>query len=99
MQVNLSPFSKEVSSIPLSKLQKHGEFRHTPQGQKLQKQRSEEFGNTLSFLPHEIPLAARAFESSMAKFEAKHRNESIKAYGNAIVPQVVYQIFKAINEL
>ena len=26
------------------------------------------------------------------------RNESIKAYGNAIVPQVAYQIFKAINE-
>jgi DNA (cytosine-5)-methyltransferase 1 len=29
---------------------------------------------------------------------SKHRNESIKAYGNAIVPQVAYQIFKAINE-
>jgi DNA (cytosine-5)-methyltransferase 1 len=28
----------------------------------------------------------------------KWRNESIKAMGNAIVPQVVYQIFKAINE-
>lgn len=28
----------------------------------------------------------------------KTRNESIKAYGNAIVPQVAYQIFKAINE-
>jgi DNA (cytosine-5)-methyltransferase 1 len=28
----------------------------------------------------------------------KHRNESIKAYGNAIVPQVAYQIFKAIRE-
>jgi len=27
----------------------------------------------------------------------KWRNESIKAYGNAIVPQVAYQIFKAIN--
>jgi DNA (cytosine-5)-methyltransferase 1 len=27
----------------------------------------------------------------------KWRNESIKAYGNAIVPQVVYQIFKAIS--
>jgi DNA (cytosine-5)-methyltransferase 1 len=27
----------------------------------------------------------------------KHRNESIKAYGNAVVPQVVYQIFQAIN--
>ncbi len=28
----------------------------------------------------------------------KWRNESIKAYGNAIVPQVALQIFKAINE-
>lgn len=28
----------------------------------------------------------------------KWRNESIKAYGNAIVPQVVYEIFKAIEE-
>jgi DNA (cytosine-5)-methyltransferase 1 len=28
----------------------------------------------------------------------KWRNESIKAAGNAIVPQVVFQIFKAINE-
>jgi len=27
----------------------------------------------------------------------KWRNESIKAYGNAIVPQVAYQIFKAIE--
>jgi DNA (cytosine-5)-methyltransferase 1 len=29
---------------------------------------------------------------------SKWRNESIKAGGNAIVPQVVYQIFKAINQ-
>ena len=29
---------------------------------------------------------------------SKWRNESIKAYGNAIVPQVAFQIFKAINE-
>jgi DNA (cytosine-5)-methyltransferase 1 len=28
----------------------------------------------------------------------KWRNESIKAAGNAVVPQVVYQIFKAIEE-
>jgi len=28
---------------------------------------------------------------------SKWRNESIKAYGNAIVPQVVYEIFKAIQ--
>jgi DNA (cytosine-5)-methyltransferase 1 len=29
---------------------------------------------------------------------SKWRNECIKAYGNAIVPQVVYQIFKAIEQ-
>jgi len=30
---------------------------------------------------------------------SKWRNESIKAYGNAVVPQVVYQIFRAIAEI
>jgi DNA (cytosine-5)-methyltransferase 1 len=29
---------------------------------------------------------------------SKWRRESIKGYGNAIVPQVVYQIFKSIQE-
>ena len=29
---------------------------------------------------------------------SKHRNESIKGYGNAVVPQVVLQIFKAIEQ-
>lgn len=29
---------------------------------------------------------------------SKWRNESIKGYGNAVVPQVVYQIFKAIEK-
>lgn len=29
---------------------------------------------------------------------SKWRNESIKAYGNAIVPQVAYQVFKAIEQ-
>lgn len=28
----------------------------------------------------------------------KHRNESIKGYGNAIVPQVAFEIFKAIEQ-
>lgn len=30
---------------------------------------------------------------------SKWRNESIKAYGNAIVPQVAYEIFKTINKI
>jgi DNA (cytosine-5)-methyltransferase 1 len=30
---------------------------------------------------------------------SKWRNESIKAAGNAVVPQVVFQIFKAIEQM
>lgn len=97
-QDNLSPFSKELSKPVMQHLSKYGEFRRSPQGQKLEKQRTEQFGNTLSFLPHEVALAARRFETAVAKFDAWHRNESIKAYGNAIVPQVAHQIFKAIEE-
>jgi DNA (cytosine-5)-methyltransferase 1 len=29
----------------------------------------------------------------------KWRQEALKAYGNAIVPQVVYEIFQAIEEV
>jgi DNA (cytosine-5)-methyltransferase 1 len=29
----------------------------------------------------------------------KWRSESLKAYGNAIVPQVMYQIMKVINDI
>ena len=35
---------------------------------------------------------------SHAKTFPKWRNESIKGYGNAVVPQVVYQIFQAIED-
>ena len=94
----LSPFSEKVSEPILQHLSKHTEFRSSPQGQELAKQRTEQFANTLSFLPHEVALAARRFEIQLAKFQSWHRNESIKAGGNAIVPQVAYQIFKAIQE-
>lgn len=51
--------------------------------------------------PTESPICSRNDGLSL-KLDGitfpKWRNESIKAYGNAIVPQVVYNIFKAINE-
>lgn len=97
-QIELSPFSEDFSKIILQHLRKYREFRYSPQGQELQKQRLDQLGNSLSFLPHEAALAARRFEAAIAKFENWHRTESIKAYGNAIVPQVAFQIFKAIKE-
>jgi len=97
-QIDLSPFSEEFSKGILQHLRKYKEFRRSPQGRELEKQRDKEFGNTLSFLPHEVALAARRFQSEITKFENWHTNESIKAYGNAIVPQVAFQIFQAINK-
>ena len=97
-QSELSPFSEKFCEGILQYLSKYGEFRCSPQGQELEKQRIIKFGNTLSFLPHEVALAARRFEAAIEKFESWHRQESIKAGGNAVVPQVVYQIFKTIEQ-
>jgi hypothetical protein len=96
-QGELSPFCQEFSEPIMQHLWKYKQFRCSPQGQELEKQRSKEFGDSLSFLPHEVALASRRFETSISKFENWHRQESIKAGGNAVVPQVVFQIFKAIQ--
>lgn len=98
-QGELSPFSEKFSEPILRKLRKYGEFGSSPQGQELGKQRTQKYPNSLSFLPHEVALAARGFETQLAKFEAWHRKESIKAGGNAIVPQVAFEIFKVIQEI
>lgn len=50
--------------------------------------------------PTEPPIRCRndGFPSKLDGLTIpKHRNESIKAYGNAIVPQVAFQIFKAVG--
>ena len=58
-------------------------------------------GNWQNF-PTQSPVCSRndglSSELSGITF-SKHRNESIKAYGNAVVPQVLYQIFKTIETL
>jgi len=51
--------------------------------------------------PTQSPICTRndGFSSRLDNITfSKWRNESIKAAGNAIVPQVVYQIFKAIQQ-
>ena len=42
-------------------------------------------------------LSEKEINKIISKAITEHRKESIKAYGNAIVPQVAFQIFKAIN--
>lgn len=63
--------------------------------------KSKSEGNIWEQFPTQPPVCGRndGIPAGLAGITvSKHRNESIKAYGNAIVPQVVYQIFKAINE-
>ena len=50
--------------------------------------------------PTQPPICSRDDELSTRLFGItfpKHRNESIKAYGNAVVPALVYEIFKIIE--
>lgn len=79
---------------------------HTP-GQKETKRhvstrnaRSDEQATWHNF-PTQPPLCSRndGLSTGLSGITfSKHRNESIKAYGNAIVPQVAFEIFKAIEQ-
>lgn len=93
-----SVFSEKASEGLMRKLRKCGTFANSPQGRELEKQFTREFANTLPYLSHEIALVAMEAERATVAFNSWHRNESIKAYGNAIVPQIVYQIFQAIQQ-
>ena len=62
------------------------------QGWGYKEQHAGEYSNTLPSLSHEITLEAEAIRRAYGK----DRGNRIKALGNAIVPQVAYQIFKAI---
>ena len=45
------------------------------------------------------PFRKRASIEDRLPFLSKGRTEALKAYGNAIVPQVMYEIFRAIEEV
>lgn len=94
----ISLFSEETSKGLLRKLQLYGTFTNTPQGRELGKQFDREFANTLPKLSHEIALVHMEVEEVCMKARSKWRQESLKGLGNAIVPEVAYQIFKTIEQ-
>ena len=95
----ISIFSEDVSEKLLRKMRKHKSFTNTPQGRKLEKQFRKQFNNSLPFLSHEVALVTMEIERVSRSFMSWHRNESIKAMGNAIVPQVALEIFKVIQQM
>lgn len=69
-------------------------------GPKQEQQPARSFRPTWDNFPTQSPLCSRndGVSSGLSGITfSKHRNESIKAYGNAIVPQIAFQIFKAIE--
>lgn len=97
-QNGLSPFGEKTSERVLRYLRKHGTFASSPLGQKYKEQFSKQFGNSLPNLSHEIALATKKIVEECESTATWVRTESVKALGNAVVPQVVYEIFKAIEE-
>jgi DNA (cytosine-5)-methyltransferase 1 len=70
-------------------------------GQKNIRIKTPDFTKTWQEFPTEPPVCGRndGISSELVGITfPKHRKESLKGYGNAVVPQVVYQIFKAIEE-
>jgi DNA (cytosine-5)-methyltransferase 1 len=78
---------------------------YTQQKRRASQQLRNSFGagnGTWNDFPTQSPLCSRddGFSSRLDGITfPKFRNESIKAYGNAIVPNVAYQIFKAIEQI
>jgi DNA (cytosine-5)-methyltransferase 1 len=97
-QGEFSPFGEKASEGLLRTLHKYGSLGCSPRGRELEKQFREQFADSLPQLSHEIALATKEIEKEVVKFLGWHRNESIKAYGNAIVPQIALMIFKSIQE-
>ena len=98
-QERLSSFSEKTSGRLLQYLRKYGTFTCSPLGQKYKEQFSREFGNSLPVLSHEIALATKKIIEECESTAEWVRQQGVKACGNALVPQVLYQFYNAINKI
>lgn len=96
-QIGISQFSEETSERVLRYLRNYGTFASSPLGQKYKEQFFKQFGDFMPELSHEIALATKKIVEECERTASYVRQESIKSYGNAIVPQVAFEIFKAIE--
>lgn len=101
---NSEQISTDTKCIGRDKIRNdNGEFKKTQQTKRGEQQssRTDSSQNWWRNFPSEPPVCGGddgvSFELDGVAF-SKWRKESIKAYGNAIVPQVAYQIFKAIEQ-
>ena len=92
-QDNLPFESAEVQNAYVRNVWQGSKFGCPSQGWQYNEQHAGEHSDTMPFLSHEVALGAtKTFNAYGAD-----RGKRLKALGNAIVPQVAYQIFKAIT--
>jgi hypothetical protein len=94
-QNDLSLESEEASWAVLRNVWLDNSPGRSPQRWEYQEQRTREFTDALSSLPHEIALDT---EKAVKRYSAR-RVDRLKSLGNAIVPAVSYEIIKAIAEI
>ncbi|MDY0104633.1 MAG: DNA cytosine methyltransferase [Lentimicrobium sp.] len=97
--------SDENAPNPSNKQLQGGKFDRSVKSERQTKTESRQFSGSVcgkwEQFPTQSPICSGndGFSSRLDGITfPKWRNESIKAYGNAIVPQVAFQIFKAIEE-
>ena len=91
-----SIYGSEITSNPNSRRQPRKEYREAQSGRITE----ESIPNYWENFPTQSPICERndGFSSRLSEITfPKWRNESIKALGNSIVPQVLLQIFKSIE--
>ena len=72
----------------------------SPQGREYKKQQRGQYNDALPPLPYEIALAAESIiRWHKLETDSANRVDRLKALGNSIVPQVAYEIMKAIIEV
>jgi len=92
--------AKDQFSTPNTNSRRQSSKEHRKEESRLIAEKSS--SNNWEDFPTQSPLCSRndGFSSRLDGITfSKWRNESIKGYGNAIVPEVVFQIFKAIEEI
>jgi DNA-cytosine methyltransferase len=99
-QENLQPKGEKIQEELLRTVQYNEEFRYTSPKWRLDRQQPKQSANTLSSLSSQIALeVVEAWNAFIASRPKGWRVNALKTGGNAIVPQVAFELFQAIDEI